>query len=56
MAPRRNKNAKTPPNLLEKDLYGPMRDFLVGQGYTVRGEVKHCDITATMLTIGWVSL
>jgi hypothetical protein len=30
----------------EADLYGPVRDYLVAQGYTVRGEVKSCDITA----------
>ncbi len=30
----------------ESDLYGPIRDYLVAQGYTVRGEVKDCDITA----------
>jgi len=32
--------------LRESDLYGPVRDYLVAQGYTVRGEVKDCDITA----------
>lgn len=32
--------------LLETDLYNPIRDFLVEQGYTVRGEVMDCDITA----------
>ncbi len=31
---------------LETDLYGPVRDYLAGQGYTVHSEVKHCDITA----------
>ena len=42
------KNARTKkPQLLETDLYGPIRDFLVAQGYTVRGEVRDCDITAT---------
>jgi len=30
----------------ERDLYGPVRDHLVALGYTVRGEVKGCDITA----------
>lgn len=32
--------------ILETDLYGPVRDYLVAQGYTVHSEVKHCDITA----------
>ena len=31
---------------LEEDLYRPLRDYLVAQGYTVRGEVKHCDVVA----------
>lgn len=30
----------------EQDLYAPVRDYLVALGYTVRGEVKHCDICA----------
>lgn len=32
--------------LLEQDLYGPVRDYLEGLGYEVKGEVKDCDITA----------
>jgi hypothetical protein len=31
----------------ETDLYPPLRDFLVSQGFTVRGEVRGCDIVAT---------
>jgi hypothetical protein len=31
----------------ETDLYEPIRDYLIDQGYTVRGEVRDCDITAT---------
>lgn len=31
----------------ECDLYAPIRDYLVENGYTVRGEVRDCDITAT---------
>lgn len=31
----------------ETDLYGPVHDYLVAHGYTVRSEVKGCDITAT---------
>ena len=34
--------AKTP----ETALYRPVYEFLLAQGYTVRGEVKHCDIAA----------
>ena len=30
----------------ETDLYEPIHDFLVSQGYTVRAEVADCDITA----------
>jgi hypothetical protein len=32
--------------ILEIDLYNPVRDVFVEQGYTVRSEVKDCDITA----------
>ena len=32
--------------LRETDLYGPVHDYLVSNGYTVRGEVNQCDITA----------
>lgn len=31
----------------ETDLYAPVRDFLVAQGFTVRGEVRGCDVVAT---------
>ena len=31
---------------LEQDLYAPVRDYLVALGYSVRGEVKHCDLCA----------
>ena len=31
----------------ETDLYEPVRDFLTSNGYTVRSEVKGCDIAAT---------
>jgi len=41
MAPR---SAKT---IAETDLYRPVHDFLVAQGYSVRSEVRNCDITAT---------
>ena len=39
-------NTKKQP-LLETDLYGPVRDYLIAQGYTVRSEVRDCDVTAT---------
>lgn len=35
------------PKRLECDLSAPITEFLVAQGYTVRAEVKNCDITAT---------
>lgn len=31
---------------LEEDLYKPVHDFFVDNGYEVRGEVKHCDVCA----------
>lgn len=32
--------------MLETDLYKPVYDYLVRQGYTVHSEVRNCDITA----------
>jgi hypothetical protein len=32
--------------MAETDLYQPLHDYLVAQGYTVRSEVRGCDITA----------
>lgn len=32
--------------IMETDLYKPIYDYLTCQGYTVRSEVKNCDITA----------
>lgn len=32
--------------MLETDLYKPVHDYFVRQGYTVHSEVKNCDITA----------
>lgn len=32
--------------ILEVDLWKPVSDFLIGQGFTVRSEVKDCDIAA----------
>lgn len=32
--------------ILEVDLFKPVSDFLIKQGYTVRSEVKDCDIVA----------
>jgi hypothetical protein len=32
--------------ILESDLWKPVSEFLIGQGYMVRSEVKDCDITA----------
>jgi hypothetical protein len=33
--------------VLETDLYQPLYDYLIDQGYTVQAEVNHCDIVAT---------
>ncbi len=30
----------------EADMYEPIRNYFVAQGYDVFGEVKHCDLTA----------
>jgi len=39
--------ASSPRTLLrEEDLYGPVRDLLVAQGYSVRGEVRGVDVLA----------
>lgn len=32
--------------ILEKDLYRPISDFFIQQGFEVRGEVNHCDLCA----------
>jgi hypothetical protein len=32
--------------MLETDLYPPVKRFLEAQGYTVKGEIKECDIVA----------
>lgn len=32
--------------IYETDLYKPVHDYLTDRGYTVRGEVAHCDLTA----------
>ncbi|MDF2891510.1 MAG: hypothetical protein K0R80_1877 [Clostridia bacterium] len=36
----------TTEKILEVDLFKPISDFLIEQGYTVRSEVKDCDIAA----------
>ena len=33
--------------LRETDLYQPIKDFLEGQGYAVKGEIGRCDVVAT---------
>jgi len=43
---RERETAASRPNQRETDLYPPVRDFLVEQGFTVRGEVRGCDVTA----------
>ena len=41
--PKKRKKAST---ISESDLYEPIYQYLIQQGYTVRSEVMHCDITA----------
>ena len=38
----------------ESDMYAPIRDLLAGQGFTVRGEVKGCDISAIRDEALWI--
>ena len=38
----------------ESDMYAPIRDLLTSQGFTVRGEVKGCDITAVRDDALWI--
>lgn len=33
-------------NFTEADMYGPIKEFLTGLGYQVKGEVKNCDVAA----------
>src|SRR5690554_4890746 len=35
------------PKFMETDLYNPIYEYLTSNGYTVRGEVKNCDVAAT---------
>ena len=41
-------------NFKETDLYEPIRSLLTEQGFTVRGEVKGCDIAAVKDDMLWV--
>lgn len=41
------KKRKQSTSIKETDLYRPVRDYLIAQGYTVRAEVHDCDVTAT---------
>lgn len=36
----------TEPQMLETDLYQPVKDYLESHGYEVHAEVKHCDVAA----------
>ena len=38
----------------ESDMYAPIRDLLAQQGFTVRGEVKGCDISAVRGDSLWI--
>ena len=42
------------PAYKETDLYEPIRNLLAKQGFTVRGEVKGCDIAAVKDDILWI--
>lgn len=43
---RRKSSLATPGRLLETSLYPPVKAFLEGQGYVVKGEVGRCDVVA----------
>jgi len=43
-----------PPKPKESDMYAPIRDMLTAQGFTVRGEVKGCDISAVRGDALWI--
>lgn len=38
----------------ETDLYAPIKQMLETQGFTVKGEVKHCDIAAMKEDMLWI--
>jgi len=38
----------------ETDMYNPIRDMLIDQGFIVRGEVKGCDIAAVKDNVLWI--
>ena len=38
----------------EADMYSPIKDMLASQGFTVRGEVKGCDIAAVKDEMLWI--
>jgi hypothetical protein len=40
------KKQKKEKKILEEELYAPVRNYLIGEGYDVKGEVRHCDVTA----------
>lgn len=43
---RKAKKAKATARPVETSLYAPVKAFLEGQGYTVKGEVGRCDVVA----------
>jgi len=43
---RAKAKAKPPERLVETSLYTPVKRFLEGQGYTVKGEIGRCDVVA----------
>ena len=40
-------NLERPRKISESDLFFPVRDYLIKNGFKVNAEVKHCDLTAT---------
>lgn len=46
MARKRKTKAAKRERLIETSLYAPVKAFLEGQGYTVKGEIGRCDVVA----------
>ena len=42
----RDVSSKKKVDVIEEDLYAPIRDYLEECGFLVKGEVNHCDVTA----------
>ena len=39
--------------MLGKQTYAPVKEYLLNQGFTVRGEVRDCDLAAVKMENSW---